>query len=501
MRYDAIDVSKRDRQIEGQLSERPLAELIREIIDTDLSGALRLSKGPAKVVIYFEKGELLFATSNLKAHRLRNVLQRRSSAGLEQFAAELSDEDLAAALLKQQLITADDLKEARAAQASDVLRVALLWTDGDWSYDRRVRVDAEQRVAVDADRLLLESARHIPLEFIKTRVGINATSYSLIKVDGGPLSPIETMTLSRVTQAGRDVTFADLATKSLRPEESLRGLFALCAAGLLRATDQRPVLSDALPAPVKSTATRPAAPLPPSGDVDVEALFKRMASASSHYEVLAVPLAANDIEIKNAYHELARRFHPDRFHQSELRAQVESAFARIGRAYETLIDETRRRDYDHSLSARPTTNAAKPSPEPPGKKESPVAAPISQKQSPAERAEASFQLGIAALERNSNDDAVRYLAEAATLEPRVARYRAHYGSALMRKPSLRRAAETELQAALKIEPNNASFRVMLAELYQLVGLRKRAETEAARALSADPTNKPARALLATLTSK
>jgi predicted Zn-dependent protease len=87
------------------------------------------------------------------------------------------------------------------------------------------------------------------------------------------------------------------------------------------------------------------------------------------------------------------------------------------------------------------------------------------------------------------------------LEPRVARYRAYYGSALARKPTLRRSAESELQAALKIEPNNASFRVMLAELYQQVGLRKRAETEAARALSVDPTNKSARTLLANLSSK
>jgi Tfp pilus assembly protein PilF len=71
----------------------------------------------------------------------------------------------------------------------------------------------------------------------------------------------------------------------------------------------------------------------------------------------------------------------------------------------------------------------------------------------------------------------------------------------MRNPNLRRTAETEIQAALKIEPNNASFRVMLAELYQQIGLRKRAEHEAARALSADPNNKSARALLSNLTGK
>jgi len=64
----------------------------------------------------------------------------------------------------------------------------------------------------------------------------------------------------------------------------------------------------------------------------------------------------------------------------------------------------------------------------------------------------------------------------------------------MRQPGSRRTAETQLQAALALEPDNASFRVMLAELYQLLGLRRRAESEAARALVADPENDDAREL-------
>jgi len=499
VRYDAIDVSKSDRQTEGQLSEHPLAELVREIIDADLSGALRLSKGPAKVVIYFDKGKLLLANSNLKARRLRNVLQRKLATSIDQFPAE-SDDELAAALVEHGLITADELKEARAAQTSDVLRVALLWTDGQWSYDRRVRVKPALAVAIGVERLLLECARHLPLEFIKSRVGVGAVGYAVMKADGVPLSQTEALTLCRLQEVGSEVSPADLAVRGLRAEDSLRGIYALCAAGLLRAADHEFVLSDA-PRAAENKPVKAPSPAPLSPESAVDGLFKRLASATTHYEVLDVPIAANDTEIKSAYHELARRFHPDRFHQSELRAKVESAFARIGRAYETLIDETRRKEYDHSLTAKPTAKAPQPSSAAAFSNEVPAAAPTSLKQPPAERAEASFQMGTAALERNQNDDAVRYLAEAATLEPRVARYRAYYGSALARKPTLRRSAEIELQAALKIEPNNASFRVMLAELYQQVGLRKRAETEAARALSADPTNKSARTLLSNLTNK
>ena len=87
------------------------------------------------------------------------------------------------------------------------------------------------------------------------------------------------------------------------------------------------------------------------------------------------------------------------------------------------------------------------------------------------------------------------------LSPREARYRAHYGHALIRQSNTRRIAETELQAALLIEPNNASYRVMLAELYKQLGLQKRAEGELERALTIDPGNEGARSLLLGLRGK
>jgi len=105
------------------------------------------------------------------------------------------------------------------------------------------------------------------------------------------------------------------------------------------------------------------------------------------------------------------------------------------------------------------------------------------------------------LQANRHDEAVRFLAEAAMLSPREGRYRAHYGQALIRQPNTRRIAETELQAALALEPENASYRVMLAELYRQLGLQKRAEGELERALSVDPKNEAARSLLSSMRNK
>ena len=48
-------------------------------------------------------------------------------------------------------------------------------------------------------------------------------------------------------------------------------------------------------------------------------------------------------------------------------------------------------------------------------------------------------------------------------------YRAYYGRALAANQQTQRLAEAELQAAVKLDPANASYRVMLAELYRTLG--------------------------------
>jgi Tfp pilus assembly protein PilF len=115
-----------------------------------------------------------------------------------------------------------------------------------------------------------------------------------------------------------------------------------------------------------------------------------------------------------------------------------------------------------------------------------------------DRAEASFQKGLSLLNENQPQHALRLFAEAASLEPRRARYRAEYGRALISDPQTRRLAEIELKAAIALEPTNVSYRVALAELYKALGLRRRAEGELQRALMTDPHSDAARKMLASL---
>ena len=487
--------------MQGQLAEHPLAELIREINRAGFSGALRLSRDRAKAVVYFDSGELILAASNVRAHRLREALKRHglTDEDLSNFETALTDEELAGQIFASAKLTKEALDAIRAKQAGDVLRVTLLWTEGTWQFDDRVRLAADDRVPLDVSRFLLECARHLPFSFVQARFHNHGGNYSFSGAAGSmKLLPVEATVMSRAAAAGANITIEELTTNGKSSEDSLRSVYALSLSGLLEPSDWPSALGS-VPHPKSASYATVKAPPPGQPEIqkseekDADALFGRLGAAANFYEVLGVAPDATDDEIKQEYRSLALQFHPDRFHQSapELRTKIESAFANILQAYETLSDAKQRAHYD-KRSLKPGTKAQLRE-----TKDARSDKTLSQR----ERAEASFQRGINALTRQQSDEAIRCLAEAALLEPREARYRANYGHALMSRPNMRRNAEFELQAAVRLESNNASYRMMLAELYKELGLIRRAEGEAERALTLDPKNQAARTLLSRLKGK
>ncbi|XP_026168291.1 dnaJ homolog subfamily B member 9a [Mastacembelus armatus] len=61
-----------------------------------------------------------------------------------------------------------------------------------------------------------------------------------------------------------------------------------------------------------------------------------------YYDILGVPKDATERQIKKAFHKLAMKYHPDKNKSPD----AEIRFREIAEAYETLSDETRRRQYD-----------------------------------------------------------------------------------------------------------------------------------------------------------
>ena len=483
----------------GQLSEQPLAELIREISAKSLGGRLSLEHDRIKVVSYFENGTIVYAASNLRALRLREYLKKTelvSETDLARFNDSLADVELLKQLIAQKLLSATAADQLHTRQVSEVLRMALVWTDGTWEIESRSRLNEQLNLKIDVDSLLLEASRRMPADFIASRFLNEA---ELITPRAEPLinenlMPAEVFLLSRLD---RPMPLHELvAISGIGETETLRHVYSLGLVGLLQREHWKSVFRDQQPRP----AEKPAPPPPPEPEseeepVDVETFLERMRTAQTFYDVLGVSGEVSAQSLKDLYYQLARSYHPDRFRKSEpaLQKKIESAFARITQAYDTLRDDRLRATYDSKLQARrKAEQLAQSAPK--------ATTTTSQQPEPvaAVTAEEQFKEGLTALELGQRKVALGLFASAASAVPKEPRYRAFYGQMLAANEATRRAAETELLAAVKLDPQNAKYRVMLAELYRDLGLKLRAKGEAERAVAADPENRNARDLLRSL---
>ncbi len=159
------------------------------------------------------------------------------------------------------------------------------------------------------------------------------------------LSPEETLLFSLV---GRAAQISEVIGKShLAEPRAIAALLALRAKGAI------------VPARIqKGVASTSNAALGEEVELDekrkIEILdFEAKLSTSNHFQLLGVPNLASPDEARRAFHELARRFHPDRFFGKNLgsyRSRIENIFRKLTEANETLGDIARRTAY---LGAHP----------------------------------------------------------------------------------------------------------------------------------------------------
>lgn len=520
-------------EIKGNLREHRLAELLIEIFQAKLNGSLRASCAAQKIVVYFDAGDVVFAVSNSRRFRLFELLLEENKITKEKLAAVpdfTNDLALKAHLLKNDLLPKAEIERLFSRQIEMILEDAFDWREGEWIFSPLVRIKGDIRFKVDAASLLLKHARSLPddepahnFKNINEVFGVKSPP---VNVD---LLPTEAFVLSRFENSSLDVANA-LFLSGLPNHDTLRILYVLWLGGFLTRSDWNSPFSDrnvsailsanltlkkdeTPPAPKIAetlggfsknsspktqsppveqnvSATEIAAPV--EAAISLEDYLERTQNALNYYRLFDVAPDAPVPEIKQAYFTLAKRFHPDLFHKEiddEKHRRIQNAFTIIAQAYETLKNENLRTVYDYKMRKQLAETE---------KSEAADAAKNQDSSKQTEQAKTDYERGFSLLMDGDYETAIPFLARAAHLVQTEARYRACYGKALAADGKQKHKAEAELQAALRLEPENADIRLMLAEFFIQVNLLKRAEGELNRLLAIFPGNAEARALLDSL---
>ncbi len=198
---------------------------------------MRLARERAKAVVYFDRGEVVYAASNLRAYRFSSCALRwnlLTEAQLASVGETTSDLEAGAALLASGALSREALDALTTRQVSELLCHALLWTEGQWDFDPRVRLAGEVRASVNVKSLMVESARRLPPHFVAARL---ANDKEMLRPetqmpDDVNLLPAEAFVLSRVDAP---LSVRDLVIVCGLPEkETLRAAYTLALGGFMR---------------------------------------------------------------------------------------------------------------------------------------------------------------------------------------------------------------------------------------------------------------------------
>lgn len=518
-------------EVEGKLSKHSTAELFSEISSAGLSGSLRLENGQQKAVVYFAGGKLVYAASNARQHRLFDFLIRTGQVTQQQITAckdFTNDQALSAQLIEKNILNKEAFGYIFREQLKEIVNLVINWKDGNWHFNALARIKEELWQEFDLRSPLREIAGNISGAEVSDRINYKQETFTIVERPADQQQVLTSPEYFVLSRMDHPLSIYNLSILTGFPEdETAKVIYKLWMSGFVTrenglAAFSAEKIADMLsaelqikekpkkvaPAPVAQKAAQEVTVAEPEKEapeeITIEKYLEQVEKAETFYDVLGVYMNTPIAEIKANYFSFAKQFHPDKYHLeagSKFHQRLQHAFTQISQAYDTLKEQESREVYNFKM--RREIERLKKRQELMQEMES-----QGQKIDEANEAEIKkiehaseeFEYGFEYLMNEEYADAVPHLARAVSLAPKQARYHAYYGKALSFLDKNRHQAEKELVTAIKIEPGNTSYRMLLIEFYIDVNMPKRAEGELKKLLAKEPRNEDAKRLLASLQS-
>jgi curved DNA-binding protein CbpA/CheY-like chemotaxis protein len=501
-------VEKEERRrmpVSGSFQEVPFPALLHHLHGLRATGVLQLQSGKKKKLLQLEKGHPVAVRSNLVNETLGNLLVatgKINSEALHESVHRVKNGEgpQGQILIAMHMLDQEDLAAALRNQAEEKLFEIFSWRKGNFRFKKGARLRGANALYLKSSpaNLIMDGVSfRLPMEeidgFLRARTDRYPTRGE------SPFYRFQEINLN----SGEEELLADLdgttplfelLSRDETTQRSLYGLITLELVELLRAPTSTPVRTSSTrrPAPAAKAPKRQPTPrqaprrtAPPaskaeSEDRGEEGLRVELTEMSEklrgrdYFEILGVPNNARDEEIRKAYVDLAKRFHPDRFSgaSAPVRHLAEEIFGLVSRAHETLSDRDRRLEYirDRGNQARDAEELEE------GHR--------------ALKAELEFQKGVVSLRKKSYQKAVAHFEKAVNGYPEEGEYHAYYGWALyLEDPEapgrLKEALERVLQGR-KLAPGREKPYLFLGRLYKAANRDRIAEKMFTRAVQLDP---------------
>jgi curved DNA-binding protein CbpA len=523
--------------LKGNLAERPFPEILRNISSGSQSGTLAVRRDAIEKKISFEQGSVVFAVSNAPEDNFGELLikiGRLSPSQLDEVLGISSNgKPFAQVLVEKGLFDQAQVREFLELHVQELIYPLFDWNNGEFEFTSSSPVvEGNLSLNISTGNLVLEGIRRIKNSEVihkglrGTETPIRLAPDYINRVTELFLKPDEAFILTRIEST---LTIAEILQISpLGSEMTQKTLYGFISTGVAefvvpeRKRQVPPVkeayraqhAAEVAPSRPAKPALRPERPKAVDEDEDkegedresehedIEALRSDILSvldkskSTNYYELLNVPNSAPSDEIKKSYYALAKKYHPDRYHQSvapDLKAALDNIFAALSQAYDTLKVPATRASYDARIiktaveekSAFTSEKTVSSQPTAPGTPQQKLA-------------DLNYRQGRGHYEQQDYWSATQAFRQSVRMEPENSRYRYWLGMALTKNPKWRREAEEHFLKAISLEQFNAANYVGLASLYKEVGMLKRAESQLKQALQISPGDKAAVEALHTL---
>ena len=450
-------------------SHHELLALLNKVYSARLTGKLQLVLGRVEKQLFFDGGQLAFASSSDRQEGLGEMMLRAGALTQSQFeeASELvhTGQRFGSTIAEMGIYSVEEVAGWVQRQLTQITSSVLDYPSCRYYFFSSLEknIVPEIGIPVPLGKLLLEAvyrANDLPLNHLAENgeLRVQLSPDPLRRYQAVELGESERRLLGVISKA---VAVKDVLCQSGLPESrAARALYALMVLGIVvcvphgAPSDQE----SAVPAPPPEPE-RPHLEESHSPDQFAEEVRRllEVAKKGTYYDLLGVSGSSLPSHIKESFHRLARKFHPDRhMGQSERLGLLQDLMGQMTIAYKTLVDDKKRASYDKHLAEA-------------------GAFTLNQSKTESEKTvDDCLTRAKQCLRAHNFAGSIVWLRRCVEVAPDVAEHEALLARSLAAVPKYRQEAILHFEKAIELDKWNTSTYFQFGELYEVMRLPWRA---------------------------